>query len=349
VRAGKNVIDKFMRFWQRVSRLRKLKRQHGIDICISHLEGADLVNIFSRAGEKTISWVHGSKRFDGNITGVIGSLRQKLIIPLIYSRSDLVVTVSDAIRQELIDHYEINPARIQTVYNFFDTTAIWNKAAVPLGQEFEALFQHKKTLLFSGRLAAQKNLIELLRWFSLFENHTCSLIILGDGKQRNELLEICASLGISAYHPWTNMNLNAGYRVYFLGFQENPYPFVKRADLFILPSLWEGFPMALGEAMACGTPVASADCPTGPREMLKVDGDRTEEYPDYGQFGVLLPLLNPTSYQVWSKCIQRLLEDQSMLKRYREQSLVRAKDFNLVTNSNKILSLVRNLLIKNKD
>ena len=70
----------------------------------------------------------------------------------------------------------------------------------------------------------------------------------------------------------------------FLGRQANPLPLIRQADLFCLPSLFEGMPNALLEAMACRTPVLAADCPTGPREIL-----------DGGRFGCLVPPADPAA------------------------------------------------------
>jgi Glycosyltransferase Family 4 len=107
VKAGTNLFDKFFRFLQRVSRLRRIKEQYDIDICISHLEGADLVNILSRRREKIVVWIHGSKLFDQNISGILGFIRQRLLIPFAYSSADKVVCVSDAIQQELVNSFII--------------------------------------------------------------------------------------------------------------------------------------------------------------------------------------------------------------------------------------------------
>ncbi len=72
--------------------------------------------------------------------------------------------------------------------------------------------------------------------------------------------------------------------VSLLGFVENPYAYMSRASLFILSSRWEGLPTVLIEALFCGVPVISTDCPSGPREVLAD-----------GKYGALVPVHNPTA------------------------------------------------------
>jgi glycosyltransferase involved in cell wall biosynthesis len=85
------------------------------------------------------------------------------------------------------------------------------------------------------------------------------LMILGEGDLRPELERLVGSLGLQA-------------RVFMPGFVPNPYAYMAKADLFVLSSRFEGLPTVLIEALACGCRVASCDCPSGPREILK-DGE----------------------------------------------------------------------------
>ena len=118
-----------------------------------------------------------------------------------------------------------------------------------------------------GRLTPQKDFPPLLRAFCLVRKEIpgAKLIILGEGRERLRLEQLAAELGLpgSAQFP---------------GFVLNPFAFMARAAVFVLSSRWEGFGNVLVEAMACGTPVVSTDCPSGPSEIL-----------DGGTFGRLVP------------------------------------------------------------
>jgi glycosyltransferase involved in cell wall biosynthesis len=80
-------------------------------------------------------------------------------------------------------------------------------------------------------------------------------MILGEGELCTELEHLAARLGIAEDFALP-------------GFVQNPYPYLKRAAVFVLSSRWEGLPTVLVEALALGTPVVSTDCPSGPREIL---------------------------------------------------------------------------------
>jgi glycosyltransferase involved in cell wall biosynthesis len=126
-------------------------------------------------------------------------------------------------------------------------------------------------LLAAGRLTRQKDFETLLRAFAWLKPSLPSarLIILGEGPEHLPLEHLSQSLGIQ----------NA---VQFPGFVANPFAYMAQASVFVLSSRWEGFANVLVEALACGTPVVSTDCPSGPAEILAD-----------GRYGLLVPVGHP--------------------------------------------------------
>lgn len=110
-------------------------------------------------------------------------------------------------------------------------------------------------ILTVGTLKPVKNHSLLLRAFAKLDRPDARLMFVGDGSERDALLALASKLGISD-------------RVILAGFHSDPTPFYQTADLFALPSKYEGFGNVIVEAMACGTPVVSTDCPSGPAEIL---------------------------------------------------------------------------------
>jgi glycosyltransferase involved in cell wall biosynthesis len=184
----------------------------------------------------------------------------------LFSPADQVFCVSEGVAQDM--------ARILR-RPLLDLPVLPNPVVTP---ELETLshapVQHRwlgpdqpPLILGVGRLSRIKNFALLLRAFARARREMAMhLMVLGEGKQRQELLRLADGLGIKQ-------------DVAFPGFQSNPYPYMRGADLFVLSSSWEGFGNVLVEAMACGTPAVSTDCPSGPKQILQG-----------GRFGTLVPV-----------------------------------------------------------
>ena len=161
---------------------------------------------------------------------------------------------------------ELPRERITTVYNGVDLRRLDELAASPVADPwFES--DAPAVLMAVGRLAPQKDFRNLLKAFARVRSRRgVRLVILGEGPERARLESLAADLGIAA-------------DVKMPGAVPNPFAYMARASLFVLSSAWEGFGNVLVEALACGCPIVSTDCPRGPREIL-----------DGGAFGPLVPV-----------------------------------------------------------
>ena len=145
------------------------------------------------------------------------------------------------------------------------TTTIYNPVVTPdVRMKAEEQANHPwlsdggpPVILAVGRLSRQKDYPTLIKAFALLaKRRPCRLVILGQGEQRAEIEELATKLDVAD-------------RVSLPGWVENPFAFMSRASLFVLSSIYEGLPTVLIEAMACGCPCVSTDCPAGPSEILE--------------------------------------------------------------------------------
>lgn len=352
VEPAAGLSGKIRNFWRRIQRLRHIKREQRVDLSISHLEGADYVNLLSRMGERTIAVIHGSKVHDDSMVGWMGWLRKRILLPFFYRLPDHIVTVSRELRQELIEAYGIDPKRVTIINNFFYPAQLLAKANEPIEPQYEALFKLPHVMVTSGRFATQKNQAPLLDVFAalLREEPASKLVFLGDGGLRDNLVAQTLGLGLRLYQAWNNDPLDREYDVYFLGFQKNPFKYLRLAKLFIFPSEWEGFPLALCEAMICGTPVITTDCPTGPREILAPTTPPTQlaTTTEWADYGVLMPLLDANFRQdalpEWVATLKLLLTDNEKLAHYARQGELRMQDFTADKMFHKWLTIIEQVL-----
>jgi glycosyltransferase involved in cell wall biosynthesis len=173
---------------------------------------------------------------------------------LLYN-NEKIITVSKGVKNDLIEKIKIKPKSITVIYNPFDINDIMEKAE----QFNKYILSYKPYIIYVGSFKKQKRLDRLLKSYALAKTEH-KLIILGEGsKQEKNVLEQLITY------------LNITNKVIFIGWQKNPYNWIKHANLLLLTSDYEGLPTVLIESLICNTPIVSTNCPSGPNEILTDD------------------------------------------------------------------------------
>lgn len=200
-----------------------------------------------------------------NATGLRGKLFP-FLFRRFYPKADAIVAVSEASADDLKLAFGMPPERVCRIYNPVVTPALLEQAKEEIEHRWFAPGQ-PPVILAVGRLCEQKDYPTLLRAFALVQARLpAHLLILGEGPDRAELETLVSKMGLNGC-------------VEMPGFAVNPYAYMARAAVYALSSRWEGLPTVLIEALACGAPVVSTDCPSGPREILQE-----------GNYGPLVPV-----------------------------------------------------------
>lgn len=183
-----------------------------------------------------------------------------------YPGADEIVAVSQGVADDLVRCAGLRKKRVLAIANPVVTPMMLHRADAPIPHPW--LASGGPTLVTAGRLHPQKDFALLLRAFARAgrQRPSLRLIILGEGPERPRLDRLARALGIER-------------AVLLPGHVDNPYAFMSRASAFVLSSIYEGLPTVLIEALACGAPVVSTDCPSGPAEIL-----------ENGRFGRLVPV-----------------------------------------------------------
>ena len=199
-----------------------------------------------------------------------------------YKWAHFIVAVSKGVADDIIQITGLPSDKIKVIYNPVVTPDIEERAAEPVDNAL-LMDDTIPVILGIGRLTKQKDFHTLIRAFiQVRKTRHCRLVILGDGGDLDTLRSLARDGGVED-------------DVAFPGFQNNPFAWLAKSNLFVLSSRWEGFGIVIVEALALGIPVVSTDCPNGPSEILKD-----------GKYGSLVPVEDPTAL---SEAILRALEN----------------------------------------
>ncbi len=257
-----------LRLLSAIRPLARYIRDRSPDILFTTSVPPNLVGLLAQArSERKVRIVLRQSNTIGRRGGEFAGIDRRwrdILIPRYYPRADCVIANSDGVARNLAT-LGVPESRIAAIPNGIDCAWIARQAELPARLPRGA--PGMKTIIAIGRLVAQKDHATLIRAVAAMGGTVgCRLVILGSGPERSALRALAGNLGL-------------GERVHLAGYQANPYAYLAQSDLFVLSSRHEGMPNALLEALACGLPVVSTDCPSGPREILAD-----------GAFGELVPV-----------------------------------------------------------
>jgi len=276
---------------------------------LSHLNVFSvLAKIFSRIKTKLIisertTFSHLPEITKTAKNKLLASIFLKPLVRLTYPLADAIVCVSKGVAEDISQYLPSSKRnKIKVIYNPVVSDELYTLANQPVDHPW---FLDKETpvILAVGRLTKAKDYPTLLKAFSLIsKKKNVYLIIIGEGEERKNLEELIDKLDISE-------------NIALLGFEENPYKYMKKASVFVLSSSREGFPNVLVEAMTCGLPVVSTDCSSGPNEII-----------ENGKNGILVPVGDEKAL---AEAILKILTNPSLTQKFSLEGKKTAQNFTL--------------------
>ena len=271
----------------------KKKIQQDYDVIISFLEGMPLkIHCLIDSKAKNFTWVHvdldnfrytENSFFNNNELGA-------------YEKMDQIICVSNDTAKAFVKRFPSLKNKTKVVYNPIDIQKILENGGDGSSKS------ENLTCILAGRLTKQKSIDRFLFMVKKFKDYKeiINFQILGDGELRSDLENLAKELQVE-------------HLVTFLGYQANPYPYIKSADILVSTSSYEGFGLVLCEAMALGVPVVSTKT-AGPMEIL---GNN-----EYG-------LLCEHDVEAIYEAVKQLVENKNLREHYVQKGRERVKDFSL--------------------
>lgn len=315
----KNYIAKIINFIKRCLIINRIKKKKRIDVSISFMTPANVINIVSKYRDNVITSVRNTM-----------SMKEKSKIRDYFIRwcgkkTDYTVALSEGVKRELIYYYNYNPYKLRTIYNSCDYK--WFYDENPNIVNYTESFSFDGfVLVTAGRLTRQKGQWHLIRAVSILKKEikNIKLVIFGDGDMLNDLQEYANTLDVSDC-------------VFFPGYMKNYHYFMKKCDAFVFSSLYEGFGNVLIEALSCGLPIVSVDAKYGPREILSNSNHLVSDI-ELAEYGILTEEISQKTFDrndinfersdySLAKGISVLLKDEKTRMHYVVQAKRRSEDF----------------------
>ena len=277
------------------------------DIEVAFLEGicAKIISGSTNKQSQKITWIHVDLMNQHKSANVFKNHSEE---EAVYNRFDSVVCVSNYVKEQFETMFQVK-GNVVVKYNPVNVQEIIKKS----NETIETVQPKRKfTICSVGRLNAQKSYIRLLECHNRLkrEGYDCDLWIVGEGTDRENL---------ETYIVDNNLQDS----VKLLGFKNNPYPYMKNADLFVCSSKAEGFSTVVTEALILGLPIVTTDC-SGMKELL---GDS-----EYG-------IITENSVDGLYTGMEKILSDEKLYRTYKMKAEMRGQTFNMENTINEIQDL----------
>lgn len=253
----KSGIRKFLELPFVALKIARFAKKNQIDTIVSFLYRPNYINVMSKffgfKGNSIINIRSTTSRYLNE--GFLGKVNLFLIRNL-FNKADLIISNSIGVKKDLNNLMNIRTKHL-SIPNPIDITKV--KELENSNQGITKQIDENVNYIISvGRLIPLKRNKDLLLAFSHIHEQldNTKLLLLGDGELKEDLIQYTKELNIVD-------------NVIILGNVDNPFYYLKRSKLFVMTSELEGFPNVLIEAMACGIPVISSNCKSGPAEILK--------------------------------------------------------------------------------
>jgi glycosyltransferase involved in cell wall biosynthesis len=297
-------------------RLRRYTRKKKNVIIQSHLPRANFTNVLARLlGSKHFAQIVIHSRMNFDHQPFWKRIISKWIYRQVFMQADSVISICDVMKKEMDTYLGLEKhTNHQRIYNPHQLDEIRQKSAEPI-KSFN-FSPDKKYIIWAGRFVARKRVGDLLKAFKIVRKSVpkVELLLLGIGEEKEAMEKLTNKFELTTV-------------VHFLDFQPNPFAFISKSDLMVICSSMEGLPNIIIESLACGTPVISSDCISGPREILHPNsnlGQLLKDKNELGDFGILHPVGRA---DLLAEAILKMLTDETLRTNYINRGYVRAADF----------------------
>jgi len=286
-------------------------KNNNIDISISFDNVPNYVNcllkIIGWKGKVFVREVnYPSLRYNSGLKSFV----HRFFIKWCYPKADSLFVNASRIGNDLVESFNV-PKELISLFNNpvdFDKINIQSESAIPKPSVF--------TFIHVGAFRPQKNHYLLIEAFAKLKQLNIQLWLVGKGPLESQILEQIKSNNLQE-------------RVKMFGFQANPYQYMSKADCMVLTSDFEGLPNVLIEGMACGLPIVSTDCMSGPREMIAPNSNIENQVKDQievGTYGLLSPVGDS---QLFAIALEKMYSEEVMYNQMKKGLHIGIQEFEL--------------------